>query len=143
VLKRIISFLRPALILIVVFMGVGLAGVGFQGIRTLQRLRIVEAERDQWQRPADIVRALNLKPGDVVVDFGSGAGYFALKLSDTVGSSGRYLQWICGGCPSYSCKSELFYKGSTTSRRSSAASMILTCRVERRIPFSLRIHTMS
>jgi hypothetical protein len=47
-LKRIFSFLRPALVLVAVFMGVGLAGVAFQGIRTLQRLRIVEAERDHW-----------------------------------------------------------------------------------------------
>jgi predicted methyltransferase len=91
VLKRIFSFLRPVLVLVAVFMGVGLAGVGFQGIRTLERLTAVEAERDQWQRPADIVRALNLKPGDVVVDFGAGAGYFSLKLSDVVGSSGQVL----------------------------------------------------
>jgi ubiquinone/menaquinone biosynthesis C-methylase UbiE len=91
VLKRIFSFLRPVLVLLAVFMAVGLAGVGFQGIRTLQRLRTVEAERDQWQRPADIIRALNLKAGNVVVDFGAGAGYFALKLSDVVGSSGQVL----------------------------------------------------
>jgi ubiquinone/menaquinone biosynthesis C-methylase UbiE len=91
VLKRIISFLRPALVLVAVFMAVGLAGVGFQGIRTLQRLSVIEAERDQWQRPADIIRALNLKTGNVVVDFGSGAGYFALKLSDEVGSGGQVV----------------------------------------------------
>lgn len=63
-------------------MSVGLAGVGYQGIRTLQRLKAVEAERDRWQHPADVIQALNLKTGDVVIDFGSGAGYFALKLSD-------------------------------------------------------------
>jgi predicted methyltransferase len=90
-LKRIFSFLRPALVLVVVFMGVGLAGIAYQGIRTLQRLRVVEAERDQWQRPADIIRALNLKNGNVVVDFGAGAGYFALKLSDVVGGGGHVL----------------------------------------------------
>ena len=64
-------------------MGVGLAGVAYQGIRTLQRLKAVEAERDQWQHPADIVQALNLKAGDSVVDFGAGAGYFALKPAMT------------------------------------------------------------
>jgi ubiquinone/menaquinone biosynthesis C-methylase UbiE len=72
-------------------MGVGLAGVAYQGIRTLQQLKAVEAGRDQWQRPADIIRELNLKTGNVVIDFGSGAGYFALKLSDTVGDGGRVL----------------------------------------------------
>jgi predicted methyltransferase len=72
-------------------MGVGLAGVAYQGIRTLQRLKAVEAERDQWQHPAEIVQALNLKTGDSVVDFGAGAGYFALKLADTVGNDGQVL----------------------------------------------------
>ncbi len=72
-------------------MGVGLAGVAYQGIRTLQRLKAVEAERDQWQHPADIVQALNLKAGDSVVDFGAGAGYFAVKLADTVGNDGQVV----------------------------------------------------
>jgi predicted methyltransferase len=90
-LKRIFSFLRPALVLVVVFLGVGLAGVAYQGLRTLQRLRAVEAERDQWQRSADIIRELNLKNGNVVIDFGSGAGYFALKLSDVVGGRGQVV----------------------------------------------------
>src|SRR5262245_8862433 len=72
-------------------MGVGLAGAAYPGIRTLQQLKAVEAERDQWQRPADIIRELNLKTGNVVIDFGSGAGYFALKLSDSVGNGGQVL----------------------------------------------------
>jgi ubiquinone/menaquinone biosynthesis C-methylase UbiE len=74
---------------VAVFMSVGLAGVAFQGIRTLQRLKVVEAERDVWQRPTDVIRALNLKTGNTVIDFGAGAGYFALKLSDAVGPSGQ------------------------------------------------------
>jgi predicted methyltransferase len=90
-LKSIFSFLRPVLVLVAVFMGVGVAGVGFQGIRTLQRLTAVEAERDLWQRPSDIIRALDLKSGNVVVDFGAGAGYFSLKLSEVVGPGGQVL----------------------------------------------------
>ena len=57
----------------------------------LNRLDAVEAERDQWQRPGDVLRALDLRPGDTVVDLGSGAGYFALKLSQAVGERGRVL----------------------------------------------------
>jgi ubiquinone/menaquinone biosynthesis C-methylase UbiE len=63
----------------------------YQGITTLIRLQIVERERDRWQRPAEIIRALNPKQGSVVVDFGSGAGYFALKLSSAVGGNGRVI----------------------------------------------------
>ena len=63
----------------------------YSAIDTLRQLDVVESERDQWQRPADILQALNLRPGNVVVDLGSGAGYFALKLSPTVGKEGQVL----------------------------------------------------
>lgn len=58
---------------------------------TLNRLDAVELERDQWQRPSDVLRELGLGPGNTVVDLGSGAGYFALKLSQAVGEQGRVL----------------------------------------------------
>lgn len=58
---------------------------------TLNRLTVVEAERDRWQRPAEVLRALDLSPGSTVVDLGSGAGYFTLKLSAIVGGSGEVL----------------------------------------------------
>lgn len=62
-----------------------------QAVSTLDRLEIVERERDQWQKPEEIVRALDLKEGAVVVDLGCGAGYFALKLAPVVGSRGKVL----------------------------------------------------
>jgi ubiquinone/menaquinone biosynthesis C-methylase UbiE len=90
-LKRIGNLIRPALVLLAVFLVFGIAIVAYQGIRTLQQLNAVEAERDQWQRPADVIGPLNLKSGGVVVDLGSGAGYFALKLSDVAGPMGRVV----------------------------------------------------
>jgi predicted methyltransferase len=63
----------------------------YQGLNTLSRLNVVEAERDQWQRPNDIIQALDLNPGNVVVDLGCGSGYFTLKLSAPVGKSGSVL----------------------------------------------------
>ena len=69
---------------------VGLSTV-YQAIQTLNRLEVVEHDRDQWQRPADIIQALDLREGSVVADIGSGAGYFALKLSPAVGKSGEVL----------------------------------------------------
>jgi predicted methyltransferase len=59
-----------------------------EALNTLRRLDVVEAERDQWQRPSDVIGALNLKPGSTVVDLGCGSGYFALKLSSAVDSGG-------------------------------------------------------
>jgi predicted methyltransferase len=63
----------------------------YQGIKTLNALDQIERERDQRQRPSDVIQALNLHEGSVVVDFGSGAGYFALKLSPVVGKRGRVV----------------------------------------------------
>jgi predicted methyltransferase len=65
--------------------------VGYSALETVSRLNALEAERDQWQRPKDVIQALGLKPGDVVVDVGCGSGYFALKLSPEVGKSGRVV----------------------------------------------------
>jgi ubiquinone/menaquinone biosynthesis C-methylase UbiE len=87
-LKRIASFLRPALVLVVIFLGLGFVIIAYQGVRTLQQLTAVEAERGLWQRPSDIIDALNLKQGSTVVDLGCGSGYFTLKLSPAVGSQG-------------------------------------------------------
>lgn len=62
-----------------------------QAVRTLDTLTTVERERDAWQRPDDILRQLDLSPGDSVVDLGSGAGYFALKIAPRVAPNGRVL----------------------------------------------------
>jgi hypothetical protein len=51
----------------------------YQGIQTLHALDQIERDRDRWQRPSDVVQALNLHEGSVVVDFGSGVGYFTLS----------------------------------------------------------------
>ncbi len=65
--------------------------VAYQAIQTLTVLDQVERERDTWQRPNDIIDALDLKTGESVVDFGAGAGYFALRLAPTVGPTGRVI----------------------------------------------------
>jgi predicted methyltransferase len=82
---RVALFLAGGLALVVLLYVVS------QGIATLERLDVVEQERDQWQRSSDVAQALDLKPGAVVVDLGSGAGYFALKLSPIVSANGRVL----------------------------------------------------
>jgi predicted methyltransferase len=60
-------------------------------VNTLRQLDLVEAERDRWQRPDDVLRALDLREGNVAADLGSGARYFALKLGAAVGREGRVL----------------------------------------------------
>jgi ubiquinone/menaquinone biosynthesis C-methylase UbiE len=67
-----------------VFIAFGFAIIAYQTVRTLQQLTPIEADRDRWQRSAEIISALNLKQDSTVVDLGCGSGYFALKLSPVV-----------------------------------------------------------
>lgn len=46
-------------------------------------------ERDEWQRPSDLVQALSVHPGMQVADIGSGTGYLLPYLSRAAGPGGR------------------------------------------------------
>ena len=45
--------------------------------------------RDSWQQPDKVIATLNLHPGEVVADLGSGGGYFTFKLARAVAPSGK------------------------------------------------------
>jgi ubiquinone/menaquinone biosynthesis C-methylase UbiE len=68
-----------------------IAYVAEEAIRTLRILDDIEHERDGWQRPDDVLAELQLRPGSRVVDLGSGAGYFALKMAPRVAPGGAVL----------------------------------------------------
>ena len=46
-------------------------------------------DRDEWQKPDEVVRALGLAEADAVADIGAGSGYFSERFSRQVGPSGR------------------------------------------------------
>jgi ubiquinone/menaquinone biosynthesis C-methylase UbiE len=46
------------------------------------------AERDAWQKPDQVVKALDLKDGEVVADIGAGTGYFSRPLARAVAPDG-------------------------------------------------------
>lgn len=46
------------------------------------------AERDQYQKPAQVIEALGLKPGMAVADLGSGSGYFTRRFIEAVTDRG-------------------------------------------------------
>jgi ubiquinone/menaquinone biosynthesis C-methylase UbiE len=83
--------IRVAIFVLSVGLALVVLSTGYDAIRTLSNLETMEHERDQWQRPGDVIQELNLKKGNVVVDLGSGVGYFALKLAPSVGRSGKVL----------------------------------------------------
>ena len=45
--------------------------------------------RDAYQKPDEVMKALALRPGEVVADIGSGPGYFSLRFARAVGETGR------------------------------------------------------
>jgi arsenite methyltransferase len=45
--------------------------------------------RDAYQKPHEVITALNLKPGEVIADIGAGSGYFTFRLARHVGDTGR------------------------------------------------------
>jgi ubiquinone/menaquinone biosynthesis C-methylase UbiE len=49
------------------------------------------ADRDEKQKPRELVAAMPLKPGMTVADIGTGTGYMLQYLSEAVGAQGRVL----------------------------------------------------
>jgi len=45
--------------------------------------------RDAYQKPHEVLTALDLKEGETIADIGAGAGYFSFRFARHVGSSGR------------------------------------------------------
>ncbi len=48
-------------------------------------------QRDAWQRPAEMIAALELRAGETVADIGTGTGYMVAHLSKAVGASGTVI----------------------------------------------------
>jgi arsenite methyltransferase len=48
-----------------------------------------DPKRDAYQKPHEVLTALNLKPGEVIADIGAGSGYFTFRLAHQVGEKGK------------------------------------------------------
>ena len=51
--------------------------------------RLEDPMRDGYQKPAEVVKALKIKEGEVIADVGAGSGYFSFPFARAVGPSGR------------------------------------------------------
>lgn len=51
--------------------------------------RMEEPSRAEWQKPDEVLRALDLRRGQIAGDVGAGPGYFSLRLARAVGDSGH------------------------------------------------------
>jgi ubiquinone/menaquinone biosynthesis C-methylase UbiE len=48
-----------------------------------------DPKRDAYQKPQEVLAALNIRPGEVIADIGAGSGYFTFPLARRVGESGK------------------------------------------------------
>jgi predicted methyltransferase len=52
--------------------------------------------RDENRKPAQVVALSGVKPGDTVIELGSGGGYYTRILSKTVGANGKVMSIAAG-----------------------------------------------
>jgi arsenite methyltransferase len=48
-----------------------------------------DPRRDEYQKPHQVIMALDLKPGEVIADIGAGSGYFSFRFARLIGEQGR------------------------------------------------------
>jgi protein-L-isoaspartate O-methyltransferase len=69
------------------YMGREIAMVmGHQAYTWLER-----PEREKEEQPTKLMKALQIKPGEVVADVGAGSGYFSFRMAEKVGVKGKVL----------------------------------------------------
>ncbi len=61
----------------------------FAGCTSLKRCAYEGINRDEWQKPDEVIRVLGIGPGDLIADVGSGGGYFTFRLARATGPSGK------------------------------------------------------
>lgn len=92
--RRLLPWFFPTLSLLLLA-GVGRAQQSEMPPRTedrplVDRIRSQERpERDLYLKPDEVIKALNLKNGEVVADIGAGTGYFTRRLAQAVAPNGR------------------------------------------------------
>ncbi|MDP7692950.1 MAG: methyltransferase domain-containing protein [Vicinamibacterales bacterium] len=92
-------FMRNLFALVVAVVGVAVVGpVRLATAQNLPHARLFKPEdlgllegpdRSLWQKPDEIMDALNIADGSTVADVGAGAGWFTVRLARRVGPNGR------------------------------------------------------
>lgn len=59
------------------------------GCASLKQCAYEGYNRDDWQQPQKVIESLQIRPGAVVADLGSGSGYFTFDLAKAVGPTGK------------------------------------------------------
>jgi ubiquinone/menaquinone biosynthesis C-methylase UbiE len=62
---------------------------GHQGDSSAYIAMLENPNRDSYQKPEEVVAALELEEGEAIADIGAGSGYFAFRFSKAVGEQGK------------------------------------------------------
>lgn len=66
-----------------------IAAVTFASCTQLKQCAYQGIDRDEWQKPKEVIQALSIQRGDHIADLGSGGGYFTFRLADAAGPAGK------------------------------------------------------
>jgi arsenite methyltransferase len=66
-----------------------LLALALGGCTALKRLAYEGFNRDEWQKPDEVIRALRIQSGEIIADLGSGSGYFTFRLARAVAPGGK------------------------------------------------------
>lgn len=66
-----------------------LGALALTGCTAAKRLAYEGFNRDEWQKPEEVIRALKIEPGQIIADLGSGSGYFTFRLARAVAPGGK------------------------------------------------------
>jgi arsenite methyltransferase len=66
------------------------AGSRFHSFEDTERYvkRFEDPERQLWQKPDEVVRAMNIRSGHIIADIGAGSGYFTRRFAQVVSPGG-------------------------------------------------------
>ena len=53
-----------------------------------------DPKRDAYQKPHEVLTALNLKAGEVIADIGAGSGYFTFRIAHHLGPKEKFSPWM-------------------------------------------------
>ena len=74
---------------VLVVMASASACLGWQQASAPVPFKLQDEDRERFQRPSDVLKALEISRGDWVADVGAGNGYYVQHMADLVGPTGK------------------------------------------------------
>jgi len=80
------AYMKPILLFSLSIMALGQIAHQHHPPSTAEYAKVLEdPSRDEWQKPEDVVAALDLEPASAIADIGAGTGYFARRFARHAG----------------------------------------------------------